>query len=110
MNRTKIINCYAGDTESYFTVIAETAEGRRLASFPNGTAPGMFPTLERAERFAARVDAAGSIDEQHWIELDPIYGSPAYEGQAFEAAAYAESLRSGAISEADVPDNLRTLL
>lgn len=108
--RTKIARCYAGEIENYFTVVAETKSGRRFASYPNGMGPGMFPTMERAQRFAEKVKAKGSINETHWLELDPVYGSEASADEQAEASMYAEALGRGVIAEADVPEVFRALL
>jgi hypothetical protein len=105
MNRTQIARCYSGETDiNTIAAIAETASGRRFLQLHN------FSTVESAQRFADRVKAAGSIDEQHWAELDPVYGSEASADEQAEASLYAEGLRSGVIGEADVPENIRTLL
>lgn len=108
--RTKIDRCYAGEADTYFTVVAETKSGRRFASMPYGEAPGMFPTLERAQRFATKVTAKGSIDPQHWVELDPIYGSAAWLAQATEAASYKIGLSEGWLKMDDVPEALQAYL
>lgn len=105
MTRTKIDCSYAGDTGlGYFSVVAETSYGRRFLHLHN------FQSLEKAERTVARVINSGSIDEQHWAELEPIYGTDASADEQFEASVYAEGLRNGVIGEADVPDCLRALL
>ncbi len=44
--------------------------------------------LERAERFAERVqahiDAGGKLNLDHWHQVDPCYGSPAYSDSGQE--------------------------
>lgn len=44
-----------------------------------------------AERLAGRVRSAGIFDDQHWYEVDPVYGSDAYQSQGIEEQrAYAD--------------------
>lgn len=105
MDRTKISSCYAGETDvNTIAVVAETASGRRFLQLHD------FATLKSAQSFAGRVKATGSIAEQHWVELDPIYGSEASAEEQFEASLYSQALSSGWIGEADVPEAIRTLL
>lgn len=40
----------------------------------------------QAERLADRVRSAGRINLDHWIEVQPVYGSQAYVGQGGDAA------------------------
>lgn len=39
----------------------------------------------KAERLAGRIRSAGTVDLQHWVRSDPVYGSRAYiaEDQGF---------------------------
>lgn len=105
MIRTNIDCCYAGTTDvSTNAVVAETGSGRRFLHTHN------FATLAGAERMVARVIEAGYINEDHWVEIDPVYGSEAFSDQEAEAYIYAEALRAGHITEAEVPDVIRTLL
>lgn len=107
MNRTKIIEASAVDIDGagIYRVVAETARGFRfiLANYGHRDA-------DRVARLAAKVQAEGSINADLWVDHWPRYGSEAYEDQAFEASCYAEGIRNGVISEADVPSHLATLL
>ena len=64
----------------------------------------------QAKRVAARVEAAGEINEEHWVYHYPRYGSVAFEGEEGEAAMYASTIRTGGATEADVPFPANTLL
>lgn len=106
MNRTKISAAYAGDIygNDTFVVVSQTRAGNRYIL------KHTFPTAERADKFAARVQRAGLIDLDHWVDHTPVYGSPAWEAESVDAFIYAEGLRGGLISEDDLPGNVRTLL
>ena len=47
-----------------------------------------FDTAQDAEKLAARVNAAleagRKIRRKHWLEIDPVYGSDAYDRQGIE--------------------------
>lgn len=107
MNRTKIIEAGAVDIDGngFYSLLAEAADGSRFILGNYG-----HRDADRVARLAAKVQAEGSINEDLWIGHHPRYGSEAYEADAREASFYADGLRLCAISEADVPDNLRTML
>lgn len=104
---TKIIEASAVDIQGdgRYVVVAETSNGARfiLAGYAHRDA-------DRVAAMAAKVQAKGSINADLWIDHWPRYGSAAYEDESGEAFMYAEGIRHGLIAEADVPDNIRTLL
>ena len=103
--RTKINRCYAGTFEDMTVgIVAETRSGSRFVL------GHMFPTLDRAARFAAKVTATGSIDAEHWNETSPVYGSTAQLALEAEACSYAIAIREGYVQLDSVPDNLRAYL
>ena len=91
--------------EGIFSIVAQAAKGFRFVLRNYGV-----DEEARADRMAARIRAVGSIDPEMWNDHWPEYGSEAYEAQSVEAFLDAEGLRGGLIAEADVPDNIRTLL
>tara|TARA_S200000501_G_scaffold249707_1_gene233936 strand:+ start:378 stop:704 length:327 start_codon:yes stop_codon:yes gene_type:complete len=108
MTRTPIRTAYAVDTEGngFYCVAAETASGSSFVLHAS------FDCKADATRQAAKVDAAGSIDEAHWEFWRTIYGSEDFLKEEADAALYADSIRAGACSEDDpsIPANIRTLL
>ena len=64
-----------------FVVVAESSTGRRWVHRE------AFAKAEFAERLAARVQAAGVISLEHWVETYPVYGSAAWEVEDGERAA-----------------------
>jgi hypothetical protein len=85
----------ARDELVYF-VIATAPNGRRFAHFKAFTTEKFTreECEERVARLAAQIGVArnfgwaGPIDNKHWRETYPVYGSKAYEnGQAAEVAA-----------------------
>ena len=103
--RTKISRCYAGTCEDMSVgIVAETRSGARF------TLEHMFPTLDRAQRFAAKVTAKGSIDTGLWNELEPIYGTTAYLAKSAEAMSYRIAMREGYATIDIVPEDLRAYL
>jgi len=105
-NRIIIKRAGAGDLfgAGVFNILAETARGER---FVFGRT---FHDEAAADRFAARVERAGSIDPTLWADFYPTYGSEAYEAEEAEASMYAGSLSRGVGSLDEVPANIRTLL
>lgn len=110
-----------------FFVSFVTSKGRRFyheVSFPSvelahDDEEGSFyrrvwDAEARAEAFAARVqahlDAGGKLDGRRWEEVQPVYGSEAYE--AFEAEEIAPAVdfaaRGGNVSQA--PASVRVYL
>ena len=85
-------------------VFATTKRGERFVLHHR------FKTYAKAEATAIRVMEDGTIDPELWNSTYPVYGSAAYEDESFEASMYADSIRAGHMSEADVPDYIRTLL
>ena len=51
--------------------------------------------MARAELLAYRVRAAGTIDLTFWDEMQPAYGSAAYEGGGYELQRKYEELQAG---------------
>ncbi len=107
MNRTKIIEAGAVDIDGngFYSLVAEAADGSRFILGNYG-----HRDADRVAKLAAKVQAAGSIDADLWIDHWPRYGSEAYEADAREASFYAEGIRLGLATEADAPTNIRTLL
>jgi hypothetical protein len=107
MNRTKIIEAGAVDIDGngFYSLVAEAADGSRFILGNYG-----HKDADRVAKLATKVQAAGSINADLWIDHWPRYGSSAYEADALEASFYAEGIRFGSVAEADVPDNIRTLL
>lgn len=75
--------------EAAFSVIAETKNGRRWAHDHTFYAKRNDPSgSERVMALRARIErayAAGhKLDQRHWIEIDPCYGSEAYVEQDIE--------------------------
>jgi hypothetical protein len=107
MKRTPIL--YVGpvdiEGEGVYSIVAQAAKGFRFVLRNYGV-----EDKARADRMAARIKAVGSIDVEQWNDHWPEYGSEAYEAEAADAYLYAEGLRGGFVSEADIPDNIRTLL
>jgi hypothetical protein len=91
--------------DGYNQVLAETADGQRfiLSGFSHRD-------LDRVEAMAKRVRDRGYINLAHWVETWPRYGSDAFLNEEAEAGMWASAIRDGFANEADVPDNLRTLL
>ena len=58
-----------------FFLVLETDHGERLRH------TYFFAEEERAERLAARVVEAGSINTENWSYMEPRYGSAAYVDQ-----------------------------
>ena len=96
MTRIAITVAGAVETEAYFTVLAETSRGERYV-----LVNGIFPTEERAERFAAKVAAKGDIDLQYWADLHPAYGSEAWHEENELAVEAAALIRAGNAHEDD---------
>lgn len=64
-----------------FAVVAESPTGRRWVHRE------AFAKVEVAGRVARRVEAAGVINLEHWVETYPVYGSAAWEVEDGERAA-----------------------
>jgi len=112
--------------ESFFVQFV-TSKGRRFrheVSYPaaelvNDPEDGpyyrrVWDAADRAEAFAgrvrARLAAGGKLNVDHWVEVDPVYGSDAYI--AFEASEIAPAkdyiLRGGSLD--DISSSIRALL
>ncbi|MBM3596428.1 MAG: hypothetical protein FJX31_11880 [Alphaproteobacteria bacterium] len=79
-----------------FYVVAEAANGRRWQhqhSFITASMNGDGGCAARAEKLRVRIAdayAAGRrLDTQHWVEIDPAYGSDAYVEQDVDAHRWA---------------------
>lgn len=57
--------------EKYF-VVGEQSDGSRMGHFKN------FDTVEEAEKLAERVNQKLVINAEHWVSMEPCYGSRAY--------------------------------
>jgi hypothetical protein len=72
-------------------VVAEAHDGRRWAHDHLFVASrrDALAVLARAERLCSRIqaayDAGRRLDQAHWREIDPAYGSDAYVAQDVEA-------------------------
>ena len=80
-------------TRSYYTVTATHPEtGRRFAyagPLPTPTRNAAKLVIERIESYQARQGVAiDPATREHWVEMDPCYGSPEYERRQPEIAAY----------------------
>lgn len=84
-------------------VMAETAKGEVFLH-------NQVFDQKTAEKLAGLVASTRAIDLDHWTLWRTIYGSEAFQAEEAEAAIYAESLRRGMISEADVPETIMALL
>lgn len=71
------------------TVIAEAPDGSRWAYEKTWTKRWPNQALAPAERFRLRVEAALAagykLRERHWVEIQPAYGSEAYDRGGWEA-------------------------
>lgn len=88
----------------HFDIEATTVSGRRYHLIDQVAGEDL------AHRLVDKIARVGSIDPQYWNRGYNIYGSPAFESEEREAAAWASSVRAGHCSLDEVPASLRTLL
>lgn len=91
-----------------YYVVAETESGRRFAHNHTFTDDGVWQRGERLSgQMLARIEEAYAegvaMDMAHWTEIDPAYGSLAYQGlddeKFFRNREIAEAHEAGEISE-----------
>lgn len=91
-----------------YYVVCEAPNGRRWAHHAYYTDDGVWKAGERsAERLRARIAAAYAAgrepDFDHWHEIDPAYGSDAYQGldeqKVFRNREIMDAHDSGEINE-----------
>jgi hypothetical protein len=98
MDRTPIIAAGAVDIvgKGTYFVAAEAANGARFILLGYGT-----QDKARADKLAARVTAAGSIDEELWGYHYPRYGSEAWAVENEAACDAQDMIRAGYAHEDD---------
>lgn len=97
------------------SIVAETPKGRRFvhnatAITHNGYADSDM-TVERLERLSTYLNATHpSLDADCWTEIQPCYGSPAYQEGGWEAHALGQEIED-AVHSGDIgrheADNIR---
>lgn len=85
-------------------VVAEAPDGRRWAHSHSYTETDPEGAEAKADRLLQRIEAAGGrINLVHWHEIDPAYGSIAYQRldnqKFFRNREIAESMDAGEIDE-----------
>jgi hypothetical protein len=87
-----------------FEIEATTSTGRRYHFIQ------VLNDGEVARLLTDKIRRVGSIDPTLWNRGYNIYGSPAFESEEREAAAWAGRVREGHCSLDEVPASLKTLL